>query len=236
MPLKNREHPFPPNGFIYFQPQTGWWSRPGATFWETVEDIIQMRRKNPQFNSQWSLDREAVADELDLFTCLRIRHDPLYCQPSEALKKKSRPNPQGWLQRVLPRRVQESAAAAVDRSENITAGIGVVIDWLGDSLEPVPVDLAQKRAAICAVCPQNGRPDFIQKLLAMAASGVKELVELKNDLALKTDYDDRLQHCQPCDCVLTLKVWTKLDFILAHTNERVMTELDPKCWIRNKDA
>lgn len=224
---------------------------PGLGFWATVDAIRDMRLKNPRFASQWSTDRNAIAEELDYFTCLRLGHNPRYCQPENAQKKTSW---QVWQAPPLPQEslhAPRAAAAAADRVENFAAGVGVVLDWLGDSLEPVPMALAEKRAAVCATyqrpglddegkpfppgCPENGRPDFIQRIEGWAASGVKELMNLARDLDLKTSQDDKLWHCQTCDCALRLKVWCKLDHILAHTSERVMAALPSHCWIRKHD-
>lgn len=234
MPLKHRDAPgggWPNQGYLFFQPQTNWWSSPGFGFWQTVDDIIAHRLKNPRFASQWTTNRNEVADELDLFTCLRLNYDPQWCTGGAADVKKKTGRQAPNSPQNLPRQLAANAAAAVTRAENAAAGVGVVLDWLGDSLEPVALDLAEKRAAVCAGCPQNGRPDFFQKLLGMAASGVKQLIELKNDLELKTSVDDKLKYCGACDCVITLKVHAPMAHIKAHTRDEVKAKLDPRCWM-----
>lgn len=242
--LKNREHPFPPQGYIFFQPQTNWWSSPGFTFWQTVDEIIKMRKANPRFADQWTMERNAVAEELDVFTCLRLANNPLYCQGDAVAQKKTSYG--GLLEQrralsSLPGRFQGAVAAAGNRVENLGAGIGVVVDWLGDSLEPAPAALAESRARTCTAgapegkaCPENGRPDFLQKIEGWAASGVKELVQMKNDMELRTTLDESLHHCQACDCALKLKVWAKIDFIRAHTRPEVMERLPGWCWIKTE--
>lgn len=220
---------FPPGGYTFFDPRTAWYSSPGLTFWQTVDEIITMRKKNPRFADQWSTDRDKVADELDYFTCIRIGWNPRYCI-SEKKNPRGRP-PSPWSQPSSG----GAGGAAVARVRNLSAGVGVVIDWLGDSLEPVPSSLAEKRAAVCAVCPMNGQPDWLQKLVGFAADSVKQLISLKNDLDLKTSLDHKLHFCRACDCSLTLKVHAKLDHILGHTSQRVLSDLDPKCWIRLGD-
>lgn len=235
--LKNREHPFPPQGFIFYQPQTAWWSSPGFTFWQTVDEIIAMRKKNPRFASQWSLDRNDVANELDAFTCLRINQDPNYCEgATEAQKKTSFGGVESQRHSLsLLQALRESAAAAGDRVENAGAGIGLVIEWLGHGLNPVAQGLADRRASICAACPENGRPDFLQRLEGWIGSGVKDLLTLKNDLALQTPLDAALHHCQVCDCALKLKVWTPLEEVLAHTRAELMPRFPELCWIKRQD-
>jgi len=219
--------------FTFIQPQTGWHSSPGLDFYATVREIIAHRKQNPRFASQWHTDPESVAAELDYYTCLRIHFDPQFCTNnpttvSEDVKKKLR------ILSQPPASQPKSAAVVVARVENAAAGIGVVLDWLGDSLEPVPQELAEARAAVCAECPQNGRPDFIQRLEGWAASGVKELLELKNGMELKTSKDDQLHHCQICDCALKLKVHAKMEHIKAHTGQRVMDLLPAYCWYKTE--
>lgn len=194
-----------------------------------------MRLKNPRYSNVWSTNRDQVANELDYFTCLRLNNDPRFCTPTTDAQKKTPIRGTTFLPQSQ-RRPAGVVAAGRNRAENFGAGVGVVLDWLGDSLEPVDQSLAEKRAATCAKpCPENGRPDFIQTLEGWAASGVKELIKLSNDLDLHTAHDANLFHCQACDCALKLKVWCKMDHILAHTNDRVMGELPDWCWIKRKD-
>lgn len=232
--LKNREHPFPPGGYIFFQPQTGWFSPGGLTFYQVVDEIIKMRQKNPRFADQWSLDRTEVANELDLFTCLRIKNDPNYCDGSNEKKNSPppRPLPQAFNNSPPPR---NAVVAAGERAENFKSGVGAVLDWLGEGMEPVPSALAHQRAKVCAACPENGRPDFIQRIEGWAASGVRELINLKNDLELSTTYDDKLHHCQVCDCAIKLKVFAPMKHILDNTTERVMALFPEHCWIKKED-
>lgn len=231
MPLKYRDQAgagFPPNGYVYFQPQTNWWSTPGLTFWQTVDEIVAMRKKNQR--PDLTTDREAVANELDWFTCVRLKHNGQWCTPPTGDEKKNyRSNRPSLSPR--PGRV----AAAAGRVGNAVAGVGVVLDWLGDSLEPVESELAGRRARICESCPKNNRADWLQRIEGAIASGLKDLIELSQDLALRTTSDDLLYHCQVCDCALKLKVHVKLDHILAHTSERQMGEFPDFCWIKTGD-
>lgn len=230
----------PPGGFIFYQPQTNWWAPQGLTFYQVRDEIINHRKKNPRFADQWSTDPDKVADELDFFTCLRLTEAARaqFCTQDtpQTLKKNPIRLLRGWpSNRPIPPQRNGVAAVAGARVENAVAGVGVVLDWLGDSLEPVLPDLAEKRAAVCIQCPQNGRPDFIQRIEGWAASGVRELIELANDLELKTTHDNDLHHCQTCDCALRLKVWCKMEHILPHTPDRVMDSLPAHCWIKTRD-
>lgn len=231
MPLISRDQPgagLPPQGYLYYQPQTNWTSTFGLTFWQVVDQIRDMRLKNPRFAGQWSTDRNAIAEELDFFTCVRLRDDPRWCTQ----KKTTAPGQwQTWEPPLPPSPPKSAGAGVADRVENFAAGVGVVLDWLGDSLEPVAPELAERRAAVCAGCPQNQDPDWIQKLESWAANSVRALVGLKNDMKLTTSLDEKLHNCHACDCSLPLKVHVKMEHIRAHTSDRVKAALDPRCWM-----
>jgi hypothetical protein len=72
--LKRNE--FPPGGWSYFQSATGW-SAPtptSSTFDQTVILIIKHRQQNPAavLKYKLSMDFNTVANELDLYTRLRL--------------------------------------------------------------------------------------------------------------------------------------------------------------------
>ena len=106
-----------------------------------------------------------------------------------------------------------------------------MLDWLGSGGKAVDPALAEKRAGICADCPQNGADDWKTYFTQPIADKIRTQLEIKADLQLRTTYDDRLRVCSACDCPLKLKVHTPMEHILAHTSEDTKTRLDPRCWI-----
>lgn len=131
----------------------------------------------------------------------------------------------------LPQQPQRVAAVAGHASKT-TAGIKLVIDWLGSGLRPVNREEAERRAAICATCPQNQTGDLWQRIDAKAAEGLKRLISIKSEMALATSHDAKLKTCLACDCWNPLKVWAPLDHILKNTSDEVKANLDPRCWIK----
>jgi len=100
-------------------------------------------------------------------------------------------------------------------------------EWLGDGGEPVSVAQAQTRTNTCLGCPMNN--SRLWELLAEAvAEHVKEQVEYKNKLSLFVEDENRLHICDGCDCVLKLKVFVPLVYILKTTD---LSKLHPGCWI-----
>lgn len=226
--LKNRNHQTP-NGLKFIQPETGWSAPPYSSFDALVKALIQHRRGNPHLarKHNWSLDYNVVANEID-------SHNAAICEKMGwndfILNEASFP-------KTMPPRpnIGSASAGAVAAVKRTVAGVKVVSDWLGSGLRPVSQERAEKRASICVKCPLNQDPNWLQKLDAIAAKQVKTLMEIKNDLQLRTSLDDKLMTCAACDCFLQTKVWTPLEFILKNTSEETKAKLDPFCWIKLLD-
>ncbi len=213
-------HQTPPSGWIFRQPETGWTAPTpiGSTFSQTVDLIIAMRRKNPAIGAKakWATDRETVGYELEKFTRKRLG------LPEEAAQIPfSRPSLPGQVAQV---------AADIKRA---ASGTAVVLDWLRSGGAPVAQELANKRAAVCAECPKNVEGSWFT---TAPATLIKETLEARKDLKLETPFDDRLQSCAVCRCLLALKCHTPLEFILARTKPEVMAEFPNFCWIASHDA
>lgn len=229
--LKDRNK-FIPGGFSYTQPQLSYETK-GAEYKSFIvvrDEIVTVRRANPFLSQQHHLstDPNVVADELDAFCTARMQA-------------------RGWTNFITdgpgpplsnPSRLRQSGAAVVGSVKKTAAGIKVVTEWLGSGLRPVDKALAESRAAVCVECPKNGDPNWLQKLDAIAAEGVKKLIEIRNDLRLETTHDKKLFTCTSCDCKLSLKVFAPLNHILANTSPEIKAALNqdnPKCWILSEE-
>lgn len=222
--LKDRNK-FIPNGFRYIVPETGWTAPLHSSFDALVKALIQHRRGNPHLarKHNWSLDYNVVANQVDEYNAaICVAHnwnDFILNEASFPKLTPPRPN------------IGSASAGAVAAVKRTVAGVKVVSDWLGSGLRPVSQERAEKRASICVKCPLNQDPNWLQKLDAIAAKQVKTLVEVKNDLTLKTSLDDKLLSCQACDCYLPTKVWIELQHVLKNTSAEARARLDPFCWI-----
>ena len=228
--LKSREH-FIPNGFKFFQPETNWQAPRMASFQTIVSALLAHRRGNPAMASKhgWTLDPEAVADEVDVYNatiCERMGWSdyiqaaaggaappPFLNQPSAA--------------------DQKSLAAAAVKVKKIWSGVRTLNDWIESGEPPVPSELSARRAALCAACPKNGTGDFTKWFTAPAATVIKKQVERLNDRHLSTPSDPLIEVCEVCLCPLKLKVHTPLNFINQHMSEGVLQDLTQVagCWI-----
>lgn len=89
---------------------------------------------------------------------------------------------------------------------------------------PVPKDVADKRAAICCGCPGNVFPDkgpFMRWTDDIAVHTVGDL---------RTDRHEDLGNCEGCTCVLKAKVWFPAPFDLSTEERHSMYGFNPNCW------
>ena len=88
--LTHRNGDFPPNGFEFTDPKTGFKiGGTSANFDETVKQIIQHRLANPKIylpSDMRPLSTDFVADELDAYTCNRLGNSPRYCKDMDERK------------------------------------------------------------------------------------------------------------------------------------------------------
>lgn len=121
---------------------------------------------------------------------------------------------------------------ALESIRQSASGAALLADWLGDGGKTMPPRLAEKRAAVCAKCPVNEpESNWVHKFTGTIAETVRQQLEIKNKLELKTSQDDKLHICAGCGCTLGLKVWVPLAHIIRHTDAETMEKFDGDCWI-----
>lgn len=217
-------HSFPNGGWQFRQVQTGWEAPAPVsnTFTQQVVNIIKHRMKNPAIvaRHQLSLDTEQVGHELLEFNRLRL-----------GLPKEAAPPRASFFS---PGRgaVSSPVAAAAANIRRAAQGTAVVVDWLQSGGRPVPVELAYRRASICAGCPQNVEGSWYT---TAPAEIIKAALEARSDLKLETPHDAQLKSCNVCKCLMRLKVHCPLEHILTRTKPEVMAEFPAWCWIKRKD-
>lgn len=103
------------------------------------------------------------------------------------------------------------------------------LGWLGEGGKPVSRELAQARADICLSCPLNQKLETALHRTVTAA--IKTQIELKNQMKLSVEGEEKLHICAGCDCVLKLKIHVPMSFVKATTDRE---ELAEQCWIRQE--
>lgn len=218
--LKNHTE-FVPGGYIFVDAPIS--DRPmGELYWdfETLCQNVRARRlANPRF--QLATDIAAIKVEVDAQNAMRLFSMPNmeHFYINETGPAPSFPRPR-WSQR-----------GGVVRAANTAAGTALLADWLGDGGKPVDATEAERRAQVCVKCPKNDLGDFWTRIQAAAASRLKQLMEMKAGMNLKTSADDKLMSCQACDCWNPLKVWVPMPYVQKHTSDETKAKLDASCWI-----
>jgi len=228
--LKSRQK-FIPGGFKFYQPETGWRSPANASFQVIVNALIAHRRGQPFLvdKHKWSLEPEAVADELDVFNAT-------VCEKM------------GWKDYIhagtggefpIPKFNAPSVsdpsklAAVAGRVKKIWSGIRTLNEWDVSGDPAVPQEQAESRARACGSCNKNTPGDFTSWFTQPAAEAIRRQMRKREERQLTTSLDDRINVCAVCLCPLKLKVHTPMKHIQAHMSEEVMAELKgvPGCWV-----
>lgn len=188
--------------------------------------IRSHRLANPRFNL--ATDVDAIGNELDLFTCVRIANNPAYCTGGP-VPKAQRP-PRGRVAGVA-QAVVESAGAVVEKAKKYVSGVGVLLSWLGSGGKAVSQEQAEKRAAVCAVCPKNEPGGLDSFFTAIAAEKIRSQLALRNEMDMKTSQDTKLNVCTACLCQTKLKVHVPIAHVLARLKPEMKSQLHQDCWI-----
>jgi len=220
-----------PNGLTFLQPQTNWRPSRFASFTTIVNALISHRKANPHLISQHklSVDLAQVADEVDAFNALHCARHGWMAYITDGMENASPPpKPQALLQQE-----RSALAAAADKAKKIWGGIRTLNDWIDTGTPPVPKEQAEARAAVCAVCPKNGKGDFTGWFTKPASEVITKQLERLSVLKLSTSQDKEINLCEVCLCPLKLKVHTPIKHIKEHMAGPVIIELKavPNCWI-----
>src|SRR6185369_4470054 len=220
------EHTTPPGGWCFRQPEFGDWTvqHPiSKTLNQAVLDVVAVRKKNIAITTKNKLSTspEAVKTEVVRFNRKRLGLNPDGAAPP--FPESHRSFVQGAVGAVADR------LTALQRAAQNTA---VPIEWFKNGGMPVARELANKRAAICVVCPKHEKGEWYT---VAAGEVIKKTIEVRSDIKLETDYDAQLQSCGVCGCLLRAKVHTPLNVIVEKTKPEVMAKFPPNCWITKSD-
>lgn len=190
-----------------------------------VDQIIARRMANPRFDL--TTNRGAVEAEADLQNALRMRSilggDMFIVDDGGG----------GQQNFSAPRSARRSVVAKV---RAVASGKEVLLDWLGEGGIAVEPELSESRARICAACPQNKAGDWLAFFTQPIAEKIREALAAKNERALTTSQDAKLNVCEACLCPIPLKVHSPIKHIQEHLTDEVKNRLDSKCWIRSELA
>lgn len=214
-----------PNGFVFYQPQTGWKAPRFASFDQIKAALIRHRKAN-RFLAQkygWNLTEESVAIELD-------EYNATHCIRMGWLDYVSSPQPAGGQAEAVPFQ-QFSQSGSLGK---LAAGGRTLIKWIASGEEAVPQELANARAAVCAVCPLNEPGTMADFFTEKISQAIAFALKQRKDWNLSTPLDDKLNVCTACWCPLPLKMHVPIDFIMRELPEDVKPDLAADCWMRSE--
>ena len=221
------EHATPPGGWQFRQPEFGNWtvqSPISKTLNQAVMEVVAGRKKNSALTAKLKLPTipDAVRTEVIRFNRKRLGLNPDGAPIPFPVSHRS----------FAQEAVGVVAADPMSGLKRAASGTAVVIDWLASGGAPVRQDLADRRAQICVSCPKNVEGAWYT---TAPAELIRKTLEARQDLKLETPYDAALKSCDVCKCLMRLKVWTPLEFILSKTKPEIMAEFPAHCWIAKHD-
>ena len=218
-------HEIPPGGWQFYQAQTGWKAPTpiSSTFDQTVMLIIKHRKANPAVvkKHNLSLDVYEVGVELETYNRKRLGIPDLTELP-----------------KTLPRQAdaQPVGGAVVAAVKKLASGAALLMEWEESKENPVAHELAESRAAVCAVCPKNDKAPLSEWFTVPISEVMRKRFQKLREMNLTTSKDAELNVCTACLCPLKLKVHSPLHLIVKRLKPEMWTELDPNCWIPKENT
>lgn len=97
-------------------------------------------------------------------------------------------------------------------------------------------NLAEQRAAVCAVCPLNQAGDWTAIFTVPVSLTLRAILGLLKGQGLTTSQDEKLHVCSACACPMKLKVWCRIHHITDHIPPESKAALAQGCWITKEAA
>lgn len=119
--------------------------------------------------------------------------------------------------------------------QRIAQGTKTLASWLTEGREELPV--AQRRAAVCAACPEN-RPIEQSSCKGCSAVAFNRFVQLVAGVLKGTapePWEAGLKACRICGCDLRLKIRTRLSPIRRFMRDEQLAALPAHCWINTEE-
>ncbi len=230
--LKSRELQIP-GGFRWLQPETGFQTRPFASFQSIVNAVCVHRRGNKALlDKGLATDPSVVADEVEAF---QVR----LCEAN------------GWTNYLsvsgggaaipfqpMSSQDQKRLDVAASVAKKLWSGIKTISDWLEAGAPSVPQAQAESRAATCVACPFNGQGGLESWFTRPAANSLARQLERVKSKQLFTNLDDKLGVCSEkdgdggCLCVNKISVHVPIEIKVKHMAPGV--RLHPSCWVTSE--
>lgn len=240
--LANRNSQIP-NGLKWYCPVLKYTALPNASFRQICEGYAQAVRGNMILAKQRGLpttmtEIENAVDAYNTKICQQNGWTKFYTEagvPNVPFRRSQPPMPRPQQPLPQPKRTMFQSA------KNIAVGARTIVEWIASGAEAVPQEQANKRASVCAVCPQNSlnAPSTANKPLSHwftvpVAAAISAAMATRDEWHLQTPDDIRLGVCLACECPLKLKLFVPFDKFYDKMTAESKAELHPDCWINTE--
>jgi hypothetical protein len=235
--LKNRNKQIP-NGFVYYCPYHKWKPLPWSSFEVVCAGLRSVRKANPGITkaNNLSTDPAVIAEQVDAYNVAHCQamgwYDYITDAPGGA--PPAAPFPPGHPLHAHQQKQIGLQTRLAQKLGNVAGGANTLVEWLADGAEAVPQEQANKRAAVCAICPKNLVREWAALFTVPAANAIRATLGLKREMKLETPSDHLLGTCTACDCVNSLKVWLPFEKFYLKMSQAAKDDLNkenPTCWI-----
>lgn len=195
----------PPGGWRYVVPETSWKCGPFSN-WPQLHDNLKLH-----YDSSGYVFPSDIFDFVEKQIC---DENTEYC--GEAIT-------------FMGRFINIATSLRHTFSAAYSCLVALVSNRAGSGERPTQ-ELADQRASVCAVCPENGD---IESCNHCNIKSINRLVE-KLVGARKTTSDSQLKFCKVCHCNLRAKIWTKHEAMWNHMSDSRKEALPDTCWLKTE--
>ena len=121
--------------------------------------------------------------------------------------------------------------------QQIAGAAPILLDWLGEGMEPVSSLIALERVKSCLDCPHNTAPNWAQKHFSDPIAKVMlQQLRIRDEakMALPEPLESKTHYCSVCGCSIRLKIHVPINHIADHTTVEQLKNYPDFCWIKNE--
>ena len=181
--------------------------------------IIDNRLKNPAMviRHKMPVDAASVGKELEVYTRRRLGIPD--------------PQPVNPVNLIMPG-LSAAVVGSLDGIKKLAASAALVMGFEKSGQAPAAKELAEERAAVCAVCPMTNRTKMEEWRNLPVAAGLIRNTPRTASLKLSVTSDAKLALCDGMLCPSSYLVHIPGEFIKGRVREEVRNGLDAACWLR----
>lgn len=119
----------------------------------------------------------------------------------------------------------------IEEIKRTPEGAKAIAELFGEGM-PVAREVAEHRAFVCELCPENVSAGWWKRTVSKIADAIKFMLEIKHRLDLRVSNEESLHMCRQCGCCVRLLVWSPIDVLRAHMKPGELERHPEACWKR----